>query len=144
MKYLLVLLAIAGSARAEEYKLLEPREISFEASKIQGVHDPYLTPVDRRLTHSGLFRTDFNLIRYQNYELFMDNDLHFDQADSGKVVHGGWKFEIGATLYRHQTTAIEIYKQHHSRHIFEDTRPEHFPVRDAFGIRLQIYKRELK
>jgi hypothetical protein len=119
-----------------QFKLLEPIDVSIDAYKYQQpVYDSYLYPTDRQLNYGSTFNLDFNVVEYKRISLYSLNKLYFDANDTGKVSDSGWQYEIGLNFYH----KISLFKQHHSRHIFEDTRLEHFPLYDRYGIRFKIY-----
>lgn len=129
-------------ARACEARLLSPEEVSIEAKKYDGeVHEPYLNPEDKQLQAGASFNNRFDLLGCGRYSLFSDNKLHFDQTKDGIVKHGGWYYQLGASVPVSETAGVEVGREHHSQHVFEDTRPQHFPVYDAYFIRLIIYRR---
>lgn len=147
----LLFMSMSSPAFAGEYGLgiLEPKSIFVDAYKNTGVHDPYLSPIDRDLGYGATFNVDFDLLRYNSYRFYALNKLHFDQSsETGRIVHAGWQYELGATLLNIKNplkpssdgTKLELFKQHHSRHILEDTRDAHFPVYDRVGIRFVIFK----
>jgi hypothetical protein len=131
---------VSFSAHARELRLLEPRDVYVEAYRYTSIHDPYLYPIDTSLKYGGTFNVDANLFRYGKFSIYFLNKLHFDQADpSGHIKHAGWQYELGMPLWVHEgQPKLEFFKQHHSRHILEETRPLHFPVYDRFGIRLRL------
>jgi hypothetical protein len=137
-----VIYLFSASALANEYHLLEPTTSYIEAYKNHKVHDPYLDPIDKELTLGGNFNLSLNLIRYQDYKLYWNNILHFDQSGhTGHVKHAGWQFEVGSTLFKTRTdSSLDVFWQHHSRHILEETREQHFPVYDRYGVRLNLLK----
>ena len=105
-------------------------------------YDAYLAPVDTQISHGTNFVTNFDLLKYNKWGLYSLNKLHFDGAESiGRIVHAGWEYEQGITLFPNKSGAgkIEIFWQHHSRHILEDSRPGHFPLYDRYGVRLRIW-----
>lgn len=113
-----------------------------ELHDIQGVNDPYLSPVDKELKYGGAFITDFNLIRRGSYSLFSNNKLEFQQSRvTGKVRSGGWTFQLGGEMKLSDNSAIAIGKWHRSFHIFEEGRDKHFPTFDSYYIDLIIYRK---
>lgn len=136
---------VSTSASAAEWRLLAPRDVYIDAYKNQTVHDPYLAPVDQDLSYGATFNIDADILKYRNWGLYTLNQVHFDQSgETGRIVHGGWQYEMGFSLFPTKKDPargkIELFKQHHSRHIFEDERPGvHFPVYDRFGVRLRIW-----
>lgn len=131
---------MAARAEARDLHLLEPKDVYIDAFKYQSIHDPYLAPIDRDLAYGAAFNTDFNLFRYGNIALHWKNRLHFDQAgSSGHIKHAGWEYELGLPLWVDKgKPKIELFKQHHSRHILEEVRDAHFPVYDRVGVRIRL------
>jgi len=131
----------AVSAPPSDWKVASPRKIYVDVYKNDRVSDPYLYPIDADLAFGGNFAINFDIVKYKSYNLFWDNLLHFDQSsETGRVVHGGWQFELGLTLYAERNNPkIQVFHQHHSRHIFEATRDTLFPVYDRAGLRFNIY-----
>jgi hypothetical protein len=137
-----LLLLLSSTSYSTEWQLLNPTESYIDVYRYKSLYDPYLDPVDQELKMGGNFNLSFDLVKYNDTRLYWHNDLHFDQSEqSGKVRHGGWQYEIGLSLFKLEQTGggIEIFQQHHSRHIFEDTRDTHFPVYDRYGVRFKIY-----
>lgn len=141
----LLLTILSTTALGEEWQLLEPRDVYIDAYKSTTVHDPYLDPIDENLGWGSNFVVNADLLKYRHWGLYSLNILHFDQNDrTGQIVHGGWQYELGLSLFpswRDPTRGkLELFHQHHSRHIFEDVRPGmHFPVYDRYGVRLRIW-----
>ena len=134
------LLASSTYASPQKFKLLEPRDVYIDLYENETVHDPYVAPIDKYLKYGATFNLDFTVIRYDDLSLFWLNKLHFDQAsNSGHIKHAGWQYEIGAPIYQDDKgSRIELFKQHHSRHVLEEERNVHFPVYDRIGIRLRM------
>lgn len=128
-------------ALAGNLHLLEPKDVYLEYYKYTSMHDPYLYPIDREIYQGASFNTDFNIIRYKDFLIYWKNNLHFDQSRvSGHIKHAGWQYEIGLPLLMAKdSTKIELFKQHHSRHVLEETRSTHFPVYDRYGVRFRLY-----
>lgn len=137
-----ILAMTATSAAAGDWRILRPTDIYVDAYKYENLDDPYISPIDKDITYGGLFNVSFDFVKYRGYGLYMKNQLHFDESGrDGRIKRGGWQYELGAVVWvNHKGNAkVELFKDHHSQHIFEDTRPEHFPVQDRYGLRLQIY-----
>lgn len=134
------LMASAVKAEARDLYLLEPKDIYIDAFKYESMHDPYLAPIDKDLLYGAAFNTDFNVFRYKKVALYWKNRLHFDQAgSSGHIKHAGWEYELGLPLWIDKgKPKIELFKQHHSRHVLEEVRDAHFPVYDRFGVRIRL------
>ncbi len=132
-----------SSAHAGSLKVAEPKKIYMEAYEYQHMYDPYLAPLDKEMKYGGVFGTDFYLLHHKTLGLglYWNNELHFDQSEqSGQVKHGGWKYELGLSVLEYKgQPKIELFKQHWSRHVMEETRDVHFPVYDRYGIRFNIY-----
>lgn len=143
MKLNILLLSgcFAAKAAAEEIEVLSPRNIFVDAYKNDVVHDPYLYPRDKELGLGATFNIDLDVFKYRAFNVYWLNKLHFDQSyETGKVIHGGWNYEFGSTIFTWKDKSkVEVFRQHHSRHIFEDTRDRHFPVYDRTGIRFNLY-----
>jgi hypothetical protein len=144
MKKLVLTLALVGtSASAYDLQLAQPKRVYMEAYEYQDMYDPYLAPLDKEMKYGGTFGTDFYLIHHKSagVGLYWDNQLHFDQSErTGHVKHAGWKYEIGLSLLEAKgKPKLELFKQHWSRHVMEETRQEHFPVYDRWGFRINLY-----
>jgi len=142
MKMLVLIFSLLSSQlNAEELKIATPRDIYVDVYNNQTVHDPYIYPADEQLGYGANFNLDFNIVKYGSYSLYWNNLLHFDQSkETGKVVHGGWQFELGIPVYVvDNNPKIELFHQHHSRHVLDAKRDSHFPVYDRAGIRFRIY-----
>ena len=137
------LLSLAAPGGAEEVQYLTPTNVEMEVRKYEGrVHEPYLYPVDAGLRYGGVFRTNFDLVRYNRYTLFMNNMIHFDQSEvDGKIKYAGWNFEIGSAILfdKQGNTKLDIGRGHWSQHCLECLRDTHFPVRDWYFIRFKIF-----
>lgn len=135
-----ILALMSSAAHGAEFKLLEPRDVFIDVYKNETVHDPYLYPIDRTLGYGSTFNVDTNVVRYGKFSIFWLNKLHFDQSNAnGHIKHAGWQYEVGMPLWIDRgVSRIELFKQHHSRHLLEETRSIHFPVYDRFGVRLRI------
>jgi len=126
----------------QDVKYLQPKEVSFEAHQYQLINDPYLAPIDHDLRYGGVFNTDFAFVEYGRYSFNSTNRLSFEQSKmTGKVKSGGWRFtlNVNAQLADHQH--IELGKYHHSYHVFEADREEHFPTADSYYIKFIIYRK---
>lgn len=136
-----MLTASAVHASTQKLRLLEPRDVYIDVYQNEVVHDPYLVPIDRHLNYGATFNLDLIVFKYESLSLYWLNQLHFDQAaNSGHIKHAGWKYEMGVPIFEDEKgSRIELFKQHHSRHLLEEERDVHFPVYDRFGIRLRLY-----
>lgn len=139
-KYLLVFLCFSTTAFGQ-WRLLEPREVYIDVYENSVVNDPYLAPVDSKLTNGASFVTNFSILEYGKTQLYSENTLHFDQTISGKVKHAGWMYGLYLRPWSWNHSAVELFQQHHSRHLFDESRPVHFPNYTRYGIRLTIFSR---
>jgi len=119
---------------------MEPTQMYVDLYKVDEMHDTYLYPADAELALGMNFGLNFDLLRYSHYGLWMNNKIHFDQSEvSGHIRHAGWAFELGLTIIATETKPVlSVIRLHHSRHIMETSRPDHFPVYDMTGVRLHI------
>jgi len=144
MKKLLSLIAVAVTstqAAAYPWRILSPNDAYIDVYKNETVHDPYLAPIDSTLSYGSGFNLNLDVLKYKGLGIYWNNLLHFDQSNTdGRIKAAGWQYEIGATIWRNNDLdRVQVFKQHHSQHILEETRPVHFPVVDRYGIRLRLY-----
>ncbi len=128
-------------ATTREWHLLEPRDVYIDTYRNEVVHDPYIYPEDQYLTYGSTFNIDANLLKWGPYGLYWLNQLHFDQSgQDGRIKHAGWQYELGLTVWvdKYDNPRIELFKQHHSRHVLDEYREEHFPVYDRVGVRFRL------
>jgi hypothetical protein len=131
----------ASDANAQEYRLLEPTQVSIEAYKYQDLHDPYTAPYDGTISQGAAFTTNLNIVRYHSLGLYWNNNLHFDQVQDGQVRRAGWAYEFGANIFPwYGHNKVQLFKQHESDHILDVASPTglHFPVMDRYGIRINL------
>jgi len=113
-----------------------------EAHHIQRINDAYMYPVDAELKYGGAFVTNFNLVEYERLSLFSNNRLEFEQSEvTGKIRHGGWRYQLGVNYEIAAHQAITLGKAHYSYHIFEGVRDRHFDTWDSYYIELVIWKK---
>ena len=125
-------------------RLLLPTEATIDIYQNKTVHDPYLYPIDQQLGTGGKFNLNLDLIRYSKYKIYWENTLHFDQSKQDQhIKHAGWWYFLGATLIpkSNNVGGVDLFMEHHSRHILEETRDTHFPVYDRYGVRLILLKK---
>jgi hypothetical protein len=138
---LIIMMLLSTPAVAQEWRLLEPKEVAIEAYQYRGIRDTYLAPTDKELDIGGHFIVDADLIRRGGYGLWMENRLHFDQSGrTGHIKHAGWYYRFMLTLYAtaEGEEKVSLFHEHHSRHILEETRDTPFPVYDKYGIRVVL------
>lgn len=142
----LTFMLMSTSALADDLHLLDLNDASVFTYKNEGTNDTYLYPDDQGLGLGMQFITNFDIIKYKGYGLYMNNNLHFDQEESsGQVRTGGWHYQLGLVVWQiNDVSKIEIVKEHESDHIFDRQRPgEHFPTRNRTGIMVNLYHRSL-
>ena len=121
-------------------EFLKPTEAYIDAYKYKHMIDPYIAPRDEELKYGANFNLSFDIARYRDKAFYMKNILHFDQSErTGQIEHGGWQYEAGLQIYRDSKGAgIDLFQQHHSRHVMDEYREDHFPVYDRYGIRFNL------
>lgn len=137
-------LALSEDGISTGLHLLQPGEISVDVYKYLENRDPYLAPLDQRLTQGANFNLNVDLAEYSGYRFYMQNVLHFDQeGDRGPVKHAGWQYETGAILWRSGgQDKLAGFLQHHSQHVLDEERPgEHFPVYTRYGLRFIFFSK---
>lgn len=132
--FLLILLLIPSISYAEEYHLLKPQKVSIQAFEYQHYRDSYVAPDDTDIGAGAIFTVNVALLKYKGYGLFWENELFFDQEKStGQVRHAGWHYKIGATVFKHEEFKLNVFREHMSRHVFDEPRPVKFPTYDRTG-----------
>ena len=151
IKVVISCLLVSTAVEAKTFKvatdnlqILEPRDVYVDVYKNRTVHDPYISPDDKDLTYGSTFNLDLDMFKYKGYGLYWLNKLHFDESQAdGRIKHAGWQYEVGAVIYCKKwndsyLSKVEVFHQHHSRHVLEEVRESHFPVYDRRGLRLWI------
>jgi hypothetical protein len=141
----IILLALlwAGTAQAGDYRLLDVDRLDLEYGKfVPTTRDPYVPQYAGRWRDEIALQWDVTLLQWGYWR----NHVHTETTDpSGSVTTVGWQFELGV----HLGDRVDVYREHHSRHVME-AEPEHrfeaahaqFPVEDLYGVRLHIYGKE--
>lgn len=128
-----------------QWHLLEAKDVYIDAYHNDSVHDPYLAPDDSTLGYGAAFNTNFDVVKYKGYGLYWDNNLHFDQDNTGQVRAAGWQYSLNLVIFQMDgKSKLELFKQHHSQHILDRERPEHFPIYDRYGVRFVLFERDAK
>lgn len=129
-------------ALSTEYSLLEPRKASVDIYEYQALRDPYIYPEDTNIKYGGTFNLDMNILRINDYKFYWENGLFFDQSQrDGKVKHAGWHYKFGLTLFKGKTATVEAFKEHQSRHVFDQTREMPFPFYDRAGVSIIFWEK---
>lgn len=139
LRLILALLVAEGIAKAEPVKL-DSAAVKIERFKCN--REP-MTPLRDCKDYTG--RVAFELgIRFFDI-MYWDNEIH-TEAVASTVKTVGWKFEKGVEVNQY----IDVYWNHHSRHVMDDEQPRvyrekdntlirpKFPVYDSIGIRLNL------
>lgn len=134
-KFLLLCTLFASPAYAANYHLLSLDYFDMRYEQFADARDPYAPNYD----NLWLYRVaaDFNLSL--GGVLYWNNYTHFETLKSQTPKSVGWQYEIGLRL----TGFMDVYREHHSRHIFEEPSPYNragnsFPVEDVYGVRVKF------
>jgi len=152
MKILLAILLslVSTSTYGADYYLLEPSYLSMEYYKIDNNRDEYLRINDEGSSKYGeggehwvygaAIRLNFNLVRYNDYSLYLSNRVHM-AATRCCVRQVGWEYEFGTHLGKH----IDAFWYHHSQHILDQERvTSRFPLQNFYGIRFILIEQGRK
>lgn len=158
---LLIVLLIIGiavysyDAKASDLRLLEARELSFSAYKLETYIDPYYydrttnKPYYGQYDDSGDERlgeywaygvamdANMDLVKYGNYTLLWDNKVSGD-ATNNQYRHVSWEYYLAMNFHE----KIELFWDHESRHHLESTEQNiPYPLKDLFGVKMIFFKR---
>lgn len=140
---LLTLTLLSATAKAEdsEVELFKPDRVSLELHQLENVRDSYMAPRDSEMARGVAINTDFNLVRYGKFHILSKNRIEFEQSEmTGRIIHGGLRYNIAASVDIDDHQAFSVGKAHYSYHIFDDSRNTKFPVWDSYYIELVIYR----
>ena len=136
-RFLLAAILAASSSQAFAYNLgifsIDYFDMRYE--KFADARDPYAPQYD----NNWLYRvaTDFNI---SAGPLYWSNDVHMETIETQTPKTVGWQYELGL----HLLDNIDVYREHHSRHIMDEYSPDQaigendLPVEDVYGIRFKI------
>lgn len=138
---LMAAILFARDVRAAEYHLLEPTYVAMEMAEIANNRDTYLSINDKGSdkfgesnewwTYGAAVDLNYNLVRYNHYALYWDNNVHM-AATNVAVREVGWEYELGVHLKQH----IDVFWYHHSQHILDTERKAaRFPLENMYGVR---------
>ncbi len=136
MRYLVLMLALlAPAAYAGEYHVLNLEYYDFTYQKFKANRDPYTPDVDNYADRAS---TNFRIGLLNNL-MYWDNQVHTETVDTGSVKTVGWHWVLGLRV----TSQIDLFSEHHSRHVMEEYRPTKnghntFPVEDSYGIKIKL------
>ncbi len=143
IKYLLAFFMVSFTANAQEWKLLDVDSMNIEVARFKCNREP-MTPQYNCADYTGRVSANFNLRVAE--VAYWDNNVHTEAIES-TVKTVGWQYELGL----HITKSIDLYWEHHSRHIMEGEQPLHvnertgvvgrdrFSLEDSFGVRFIFY-----
>lgn len=114
--------------------LVDTNKLSLEHKKYQINYDPYFPGMEQKWSTKTNLYWDVRI-----YRIFWDNDLHMGM-DQSQVRSVGWKYVIGIHVF----DWLDLVKDHHSRHVLEETREYHFPVEDSYGLRVNFINKKEK
>jgi hypothetical protein len=145
MKIIIILIFLNASiGYAGQYHLIEPSKVAINAFQYDDYRDTYVAPDDELIAAGAIFTVNVALLKYKGYGLFWENELFFDQEGrSGQVRHGGWHYKLGATVLQYNGFKMNLYREHQSRHVFDETRPGKFPVYDRNGMEWILMEKNL-
>ena len=132
---LMILLTSPTLAAGKEY-FLNLEYLDMQWQKFKDQRDPYVPEYN----DDWAYRVSTNF-RFAAFNvLYWDNNLHMEALDSGTPKTTGWHWTIGLRV----TKILDIFAEHHSRHVMEDARAKingqnQFPVEDSYGVRLIIF-----
>lgn len=134
MKYLFLLLMIATTVNAKEYRLLEVEHFDIQYQEFKNIRDPYVSDIENLK-----YRVSTNFTLGLHRILYWDNKVHTEALKSGTVKTVGWHWVVGLRVNKY----IDVFSEHHSRHVMEEyraTKNGHnmFPVEDSYGVKLTI------
>jgi hypothetical protein len=151
IKYLVTLLLImnTGTALAKEQKSkwdnfrildLEKFDIKYAEFKPYS-RDPYAPQYTGYWKDRAAIEWRINLLK----AIYWDNNMHLETIDAKTVKTVGWHWELGLRIHKR----LQIFHEHHSRHILDETPAEiyptrnQFPVEDSFGIRIKLIEEKV-
>jgi hypothetical protein len=135
-KFLLFLaFLLPCEAFAGEYHLLNMEHFDMSYADFRHQRDPYAM----EYTDDWLYRAATNFRFNFMGALYWDNYVHMEAVDGGTPKTVGWHWTLGLRLHDN----LDVFAEHHSRHVMEDERPRidghnQFPVEDSYGIRFTV------
>ena len=126
------------------------RSVTFSVGKYDGEQfDSFmqysLPPYDLEneyLQHMTQITADFDLVCVgDTYSLngpsdacvYLDNSI-FGKSTQKQYRYVSWEFEIGLSLQE----TVDLFYHHKSEHMMDTSRPDHFPISNYFGIRIEF------
>lgn len=130
-------------AGASELKLLDVESLDITIAKFGCNREP-MTPQYECRDYLGRVAANFNLRLFEHG--YWKNQVHTEGLEA-QVKTVGWHWELGVRVH----SALDVFYEHHSRHVMEGDQPLYynerldqqargkFPVEDSYGIRLKFY-----
>lgn len=124
------------------WRLMELESAELEGWKLGYLRDPYMEEYE---TKSGDeewkggvgVKFDVTLVEWKpNWRLYWKNKVHTDGTQR-QVRHVGWWWDAGMSVGE----KVDLFYEHHSRHCMECNVDGNFPLRDAYGVRFKLYRR---
>lgn len=141
----LVVTLFGTTAKAAELHLLSLEEMSFEIYDIADHQDSYMGYQDPDHAEAGeeawlggfAANFDVDLLKYSDWGLYWLNRVH-GEGTNAQVRQVGWEYELGLQL----GPKLELYWLHHSQHVLDAERDDHYPLDNFYGARLTFYRRK--
>lgn len=136
MKRVALTLLLASNIQAAEY--IKLKEFSLQTGRLDDNRDPYFKLVDHE-QWKGFVANNFNLdlVRADGWSLYWHNQVHTEGTES-QLRSVGWRWEAGVNL----GDKLEIFHEHHSRHLMDVTGETRFPLYNAYGIKIIMYRED--
>jgi hypothetical protein len=147
MRSLLVLMPmlVASPALAGEWRLLDARELSMEAYRLDDhrtadfKYADYNDPQGREHWVGGLgLNWDIDLLKHGDDGLYFRNRVHTEGTDA-QLRQVGWQYELGIAA----ANKVEVFWMHHSQHHMDaDNDGRRYPLDNWYGARLVFFRRK--
>lgn len=135
---------------AEGFELIDMRDVTLTYHNFfPGGVDPLLTQNNLQLGHSMDKEINIGINMDIAKYLYWDNTVHSmtdlgPSGTRGQFRMIGWEFGFGVDVRRiYSKLPVSFGYYHYSRHLLDtDSSLGHFPVEDAFEIKLYLYQRK--
>lgn len=138
MNYLMALILLFTAGELSAFPIIGVEKLSLSLSQFKDNRDPYTPYIGQKeYDHRAALVFNLNILRYG----FWENKTHVETVNNtARTV--GWHWMLGVHIH----SGIDLFHEHHSRHIMEE-KPQvrtinrtqnQFPVEDSFGIRFNI------
>lgn len=127
----IIVLIVATPGRAVGADILKLQEFTFNYKRFaDNNHAPYFAD-NARQKDAVAFNAQADIGPY----LFWNQEVH-GESDPGQFHSIGYHFWLGARV----TQNIDLQYEHHSQHLLDSSRTDHFPVEDSVGVTLYLFK----